>query len=122
MVIWLSVVMRGLRFGFVLIVGVLVNAIKYGTKDAPIHVLLNGGSQQLQFEVRNSGNAIAPSDLKRLFEPLRRGSGGANASKSDTGLGLGLYICREIAKAHGGDIHASSRNGETAFAVSLPRQ
>ncbi len=55
-----------------------------------------------------------------MFQPLKRG---ADASaKHDRGLGLGLYIASEIAKAHGGDIEARSDAEGTVFAVRLPRR
>jgi signal transduction histidine kinase len=100
----------------------VVNAIKYGSQDAPVRVLVSGNDDDLQFEVRNTGPSIDQSTLEQLFDPLRRGQHIADKHKADGSLGLGLYIAREIAKAHGGEIEARSENGEVVFAVRLPRR
>jgi signal transduction histidine kinase len=97
------------------------NAIRYGARGGPVRVRLEGGSAEVRFEVRNSGPAIEPSVLDRIFDPLYRG-GQPELSEADTSsLGLGLYIAREIAVAHGGRIEARSGEGETLFRVHLPR-
>lgn len=114
----------GLRLQQVL--GNLVeNAIKYGAAETPIRILVSGEDDEVRFEVRNSGAPIGRSTLDQLFDPLRRGldqddlqAGGEHDSSS---LGLGLYIVREIALAHGGKIEAWSEDRETAFVVRLPR-
>jgi len=95
-----------------------VNAIRYGDEGAPVQVILHDATDGIRFEVRNRGAALAPAALARLFEPLQRGD------DDDAGrehLGLGLYISREIARAHGGDVHARSDRDETVFEVVLPR-
>jgi len=115
---------RGVWDGFRLqqLLGNLVrNAIKYGAVNAPVHVGVTGDELELRFEVRNSGPVIARSILGQIFEPLKRGPEHANKSDADGSLGLGLYIAREIAKGHGGDIEARSDESETVFAVRLPR-
>ena len=61
---------------------------------------------------------IEPSTLTHIFEPLVRGRTGY---ESEGSIGLGLFIARQIALAHGGDIHAQSDETETAFTVRLPR-
>ena len=99
----------------------VMNAIKYGTPDAPVRVLVTGEEAGLRFEVRNEGPAIEPSTLDQIFEPLKRGREHENRNSADGSLGLGLYIAREIAKAHGGDIEARSDPEETVFTVLLPR-
>ena len=99
----------------------VVNAVKYGAPDAPIRVLIRREDAGVCFEVRNTGSAIEESTLEELFEPLKRAPEHRNPG-ADNSLGLGLYISREIAKAHGGDITARSENAETVFAVRLPRR
>jgi signal transduction histidine kinase len=69
--------------------------------------------------VKNSGPAISPDILANIFEPLNRGR--ETGREDDTGLGLGLYIANEIAKAHGGRISCTSEGTQTVFAVHLPR-
>ena len=94
------------------------NSVKYGTPGEPIRVDLRGDEQQVLFEVRNSGPAIEPAMMAMLFEPLKRGAD----SPGDSGNhGLGLYISRHIAEAHGGEINGTSEGGEIIFTVRIPR-
>jgi signal transduction histidine kinase len=99
----------------------VMNAIKYGAPDAPVRVVVTGEEAGLRFEVRNAGPAIDRSTLGQIFDPLKRGPEHENRHNADGSLGLGLYIAREIAKAHGGEIEARSEETETVFAVRLPR-
>ena len=99
----------------------VLNAIKYGLPDAPVRVVVTGGEANVHIEVRNSGPAIERSTLDEMFEPLKRGPDHGRGRDAAGSLGLGLYIAREIAKAHGGEIEARSDETETAFAVRLPR-
>lgn len=96
------------------------NAIKYGAQSEPVQVLVTDEGMALLLEVKNRGPAIAPSVLSRIFEPLIRGP--RQNAESDGSLGLGLYIAREIARAHGGDVEARSDETETVFTVRLPRR
>ncbi|HEX3676569.1 MAG TPA: sensor histidine kinase, partial [Sphingomicrobium sp.] len=66
--------------------------------------------------VSNAGEPIPPESMDKLFEPFFRG----NARASRQGLGLGLYIASQIAKAHGGTLTASSSPEETRFTFSMP--
>jgi signal transduction histidine kinase len=56
-----------------------------------------------------------------MFDPLRRGAPERRKHESRGGLGLGLFIVREIAKAHRGEVEARSEGGHTTFSVRLPR-
>jgi len=96
------------------------NAIQYGAPDAPVHVVLTGEKDDVRFEVRNNGPTIAGSMLDQIFSPLTRGVAPDNGRGSDSGLGIGLYIVREVASAHGGEVAMRSEKGETVFAVRLP--
>ncbi len=98
----------------------VTNAAKYGDPGADIHVTFEGEAEQVEIVVRNSGSALSPALLNTLFEPLRRGPTRA-ASGERQSLGLGLFIVREIVASHGGEVTASSSEGETAFAMRLPR-
>lgn len=98
------------------------NALKYGDADTPVRVALAGHSEQVTFAVRNNGPAIESLFLAEIFDPLKRGPEHQAGSGRDGNLGLGLYIAREIATAHGGDIAAKSDETETAFTVRLPRK
>jgi signal transduction histidine kinase len=98
------------------------NAIRYGSPDKPVRVALRDEQADVCLEVTNSGPTIDPSDVRTIFDPLKRGA--AQRERNDTrgGLGLGLFIVREIAKAHGGDVEVRSELGETTFTVRLPRR
>lgn len=82
---------------------------------------VTGGDREISIAVRNRGPAIPPTFLCRVFEPLERGPGAETRPDSEDSLGPGLYIAREIAHAHGGDVAARSDESETVFTVRLPR-
>jgi signal transduction histidine kinase len=97
------------------------NAIRYGSPDTAVRVALRGEEAEVRVEVTNSGPTIDPSVLSQMFDPLKRGSLYGDSHEAWGGLGLGLFIVREIAEAHGGEVEARSGGGETTFAVRLPR-
>lgn len=97
----------------------VVNAIHYGAPREAIHVALHGEESALRLSVANTGKPIDGETIAHIFEPLRRGKNGVAANNS--GLGLGLYIASEIAKAHGGEIAVDAIENRTVFTVSLPR-
>lgn len=98
------------------------NALKYGSRDTPVHVALVGDSVGVRFSIANHGTAIPAQFVKEMFAPLVRGPLAADsAPPADGSLGLGLYITREIVKAHKGDISVRSDDSGTVFAVELPR-
>ncbi len=99
----------------------LSNAIKYGLPAAPIRVVLTGEHADVLFEVKNSGPTIEAVVVEQKGESLNRGPAHEDADDRDEGLGLGLYIVREIVLAHGGEVTVRSDSGETSFAVRLPR-
>jgi signal transduction histidine kinase len=101
---------------------IVLNALKYGTHDAPVQVVVVGTPGEVEFRVHNRGPRIEQYTLDHIFEPLVRGTGARiRSDESDGSLGLGLYIAREITVAHGGDINARSDEIETVFTVRLPR-
>ena len=99
----------------------VLNAIKYGAPDEPVRVQVTCDDAEVSLQVLNSGPAIERSNLRRIFDPLQRGPKQSTGS-GDSSLGLGLYIARGIAQAHGGEIEARSNEKETVFAVRLPRR
>ena len=105
-----------------LLTNLVVNALKYGNRDTPVQVELNGRESEVIFVVRNRGPRIAPAFLSQIFDPLKRGAEHEAGSGRDGSLGLGLYIARGIATAHGGTITVKSEESETAFEVRLPRR
>lgn len=99
----------------------VLNAVKYGAPTTPVRVTVTAEQADVRIIVANSGGAIAPSVMEQIFEPLKRGVDHADGYEEDSHLGLGLYIVREIARAHGGDIDVRSEQDETSFSVRLPR-
>jgi signal transduction histidine kinase len=100
----------------------VTNAVKYGAHEEPVRVVLTGEEADVRFEVMNHGQTVEPRAMEELFSPLRRGLEQKNASASDGGLGLGLYIVRELAQAHGGEVDSRCTDGKTVFMVRLPRR
>jgi signal transduction histidine kinase len=89
------------------------NATHYGHGNASIAVV--GDAHHVEISVHNAGTPISPDLLAVIFEPFRRGDA------EGTGLGLGLYIVRSIAQAHGGDVTVtSSTELGTTFTILLP--
>jgi signal transduction histidine kinase len=101
-----------------IISNLVVNALKYSTAGSTVRVTAKGLDDGVLFAVENQGGHLTPSALERLFDPLRRG---ADRPPERSSLGLGLFICSEVAKAHGGEIHATSTDGAMSFTVRLPR-
>lgn len=100
----------------------VTNAFKYGASDAPVRVTVTGEGPEIRLEVTNRGPAIEQAVMDQIFDPLKRGTAHTDRPAADSGLGLGLYIVREVTRAHGGQVAASSGEGETVFAVRLPRR
>lgn len=93
------------------------NALTHGAAETPVVVSGMLAGESLVLTVTNGGEPIEPGDLSRVFQPYWR----PNTSKPGGGLGLGLYICTEIARAHGGKMEvASSATTGTVFGTSLP--
>jgi signal transduction histidine kinase len=96
------------------------NALQYSPEDSPVVVACSERDGEVALEVRNAGAPIPADLIPALFEPFRRGSDERTLRRK--GLGLGLFIARQIAQAHGGRIEVQSAEGEgTAFTIRLPR-
>ena len=98
----------------------LSNALLHGRPDTPVELVLDGSrADRVAIRVRNAGR-IAPELLPHVFDPFR---GGAAQPGQTHGLGLGLYIVRQIVLVHGGQIEARVDDTEhTVFEVMLPRR
>jgi signal transduction histidine kinase len=94
----------------------LGNALTYGSVDQPVRVRAVSSAGSFELSVANSGAPIPPDALGRLFQPFYRSS----TLHSREGLGLGLYIAHEIAKAHGGVLAVQSSKEETRFTFCMP--
>ena len=89
----------------------LFNAVTHGASAAPVLIRAHLRDEVLEIGVTNGGSAIPTGQISKLFLPFKRGEGRPGVQ----GLGLGLYIASEIAKAHGGMIDVSSDEQETCF-------
>jgi len=99
----------------------IANAIHYGHPEKPVTVEARAEDAGIQVDVHNDGEPIPDEVRAQLFNPFRRGNRDSRASKT-AGLGLGLYISREIVVAHGGRLEVQSSPSEgTTFRVTLPR-
>ena len=100
-----------------LITNLVGNSLKF-TKIGRIAVLITPATADVPIvtiAVQDTGSGITPDDRANLFKRFRRG----NHKRSNSGLGL--YLCKQIATAHGGQISATSTLGEgSTFAIKLP--
>jgi signal transduction histidine kinase len=99
------------------VTNLLSNAIKYGA-GKPIEVAVEADDDHARLMVRDHGIGIAPEHLERIFVRFER----AVSSRNYGGLGLGLYIARQIVESLSGSIHVTSELGvSSTFTVVLPR-
>ncbi len=103
------------------------NALKYS--DGPVELVARlqpplpgeGGVPQVALSVRDRGAGIAPAERRRVFEVFQRGD--AAAAGAARGAGVGLAVCRAIARAHGGELRLRARaHGGSSFELWLPVQ
>jgi signal transduction histidine kinase len=99
-----------------LLSNLLGNALTHGAADRPVRVAASAAGGRFELSVANEGEPIPPETLARLFQPFYRGTGRA----AHQGLGLGLYIASEIARAHGGTLEVASDAAETRFTFAMP--
>jgi signal transduction histidine kinase len=99
------------------IVNLITNALRYGG-GKPVDVRLHADSEHARIEVIDQGAGIPEEVLPRIFEPFERGK----MNNVPAGLGLGLFISRQLAEAHGGSLTVRSKLAEGAtFIFTLPR-
>ena len=99
-----------------LLSNLLANALVHGATDGRVHVRAAIQNERLSLSVNNQGAPIAPDRLAQLFKPYWR-----EASNTQSGLGLGLYIANEIAASHGGSMQVTSTaEAGTTFTFSMP--
>jgi CheY-like chemotaxis protein len=97
------------------------NAIHYGDPARPVTVDVRDEGREVVASVHNHGPHIPEALRAELFSPFRRGERDSKTTET-AGLGLGLYISREIVVAHGGEMDVRSTPTEgTTFRVTLPR-
>jgi signal transduction histidine kinase len=97
------------------------NAVDHGRPEGPVTIEATSEASFVAISVHNEGPPIADETLALLFDPFRRGERDGRTART-AGLGLGLFVSREIVLAHRGVIEASSSVAEgTTFRVVLPR-
>jgi signal transduction histidine kinase len=103
------------------VTNLLSNAVRYSPQGGTVQVRFLLTSESAELQVRDEGIGIPPESLASLFQPFARASNAT--SRHFGGLGLGLFICREIVQRHGGDIWAESPGPHrgSSFHVRLPR-
>ncbi len=99
-----------------LVSNLLANAVTHGASNQPIRLEAATEGNWLRLAVANGGEAIPEEVQAHLFEPFFRG--GVRPSRH--GLGLGLFIASEIAKAHDGQLEVKSNSNETRFTFTMP--
>ncbi|HEV2532662.1 HAMP domain-containing sensor histidine kinase [Phenylobacterium sp.] len=99
-----------------LLSNLLANAITHGSDAEPVRVRATAGPQHFEISVANGGPPIGEAARRRLFQPFVRSS----ARPHGEGLGLGLYIASEIARAHGGALEVTSDVAQTRFTFKMP--
>jgi signal transduction histidine kinase len=101
------------------IANLVTNAISYGHDGMTVEVTIDGEERDVVLQVHNHGPAIPADLVAMLFEPFRRG---VPEDRSPGGLGLGLYIVKQIVLAHDGTIAVESTETDgTTFTLTLPR-
>lgn len=101
-----------------LLSNLVANALTHGDSMGSIDVCAKTVANEFELSVANRGNTIPPEIMAGLFEPFVRGA----VRPGQQGLGLGLYIASEIARAHGGTLGVTSVDGVTCFAFKIPIQ
>ena len=94
----------------------LSNALKYGSDEQPVQVKVITTAEMFALSVSNAGKKIPAASQELLFKPFSRGTNHGNKP----GLGLGLYIAAEIARAHNGVITVESSEAATTFIFRMP--
>jgi two-component system sensor histidine kinase KdpD len=95
------------------------NALKYSPADAPVEISARRQGDELVLAVRDRGEGVPPAWRERIFEVFRRGEAPTMAQRP--GAGVGLAVCRAIARAHGGALRLRTRaQGGSAFECVLP--
>ena len=98
----------------------VANALQYG--ESAVDVRARERGKEVELQVHNDGKPIPEGGLKRIFEPMVR-QVESDGDRNATGLGLGLYIAREVTTAHGGTLGVTSTAAEgTTFTLQLPRK
>jgi signal transduction histidine kinase len=108
------------QFARQILLNLFDNAIKYNEPNGEIHADLRSDKETVVFRISNTGAKIDQEDRARIFDRFHRAE--RSRERSRGGQGLGLSICREIARAHGGEIDfVLLDSGWSCFELKLPR-
>lgn len=102
------------------VTNLVTNALRHGAPDAAVRVMTSGEEHEVVLQVHNQGRPIPPELLPHLFEAMQRGAPGG-VGRAAGGVGLGLFIVDQIARAHAGAVAVVSNDAGTTFTVRLPR-
>jgi two-component system, OmpR family, sensor histidine kinase KdpD len=95
----------------------LSNATKYGERGTPIEVALRRVGEEAIVSVSDRGDGLSAEMIEQVFEPFFRGQ----TQGAQSGIGLGLTVCKRLVEGHGGRIWAEPRSGGgTSFRFALP--
>ncbi len=110
---------RGHRsFLLLLLTNLVDNAIKFTDEGGGVTIFLSPAETGVELRVADSGVGMSPEHVRDLFRDFHREE---NAAHTIPGTGLGLALCRRVAKSHGGSIRAASEKGRgTTVTVTLP--
>ena len=95
------------------------NAVKHGDARGDVRIALGEDGDGVVLTVENRGATIPEATLSTMFDPLRRGAE-YDGVDDDASLGLGLFVVREVVRAHDGEITVRSGSDTTTFTLRLP--
>ena len=99
-----------------IVINLLTNALKHG-RGKLIEIMVSNSDNQVSVSIKNQGETIPKKQQKEIFEPFKR----VGNTKATKGLGVGLFIAKRLALAHGGDIYLKSDiNTGTVFTLRFP--
>jgi two-component system sensor histidine kinase MprB len=98
-----------------IITNLISNAEKFSPPDTPIEIEVSRGTFYGEVSIRDHGRGVAADQHGALFKKFSR------LGAPEPGSGLGLYICRQLARAHGGDVvYTDAEGGGARFSFRLP--
>ncbi len=103
---------------FQVVYNLVDNAVKFVDLGGQLSILAKAENGRFTFHIRNTGESIREEDLSHIFDRFYKTD--KSRSRDKTGVGLGLYIVKNIINLHGGDISVRSGGGETVFSFDLP--